>query len=46
MKLNPLFVLIFFTLSFFINAQEFKLGKVTIAELEEKIHLKDSSAGR
>jgi hypothetical protein len=27
-----------------INAQEFKLGKVTIAELEEKVHPKDSSA--
>jgi transglutaminase-like putative cysteine protease len=40
----------FFTLSVVlvfvsqINAQEFKLGKVSIAELEQKIHPKDSSA--
>ncbi|RXM46040.1 DUF3857 domain-containing protein [Flavobacterium sp. YO64] len=27
-----------------INAQEFKLGKVSIAELEQKVHPKDSSA--
>ena len=27
-----------------INAQEFKLGKVSVAELEEKVHPKDPSA--
>ena len=27
-----------------INAQDFKLGKVSIAELEQKVHPKDSSA--
>jgi ribosomal protein L24 len=34
-----------FILNFFItNAQDFKLGKVSIAELQEKFHPKDSSA--
>lgn len=27
-----------------ITAQEFKLGKVTVAELEQKVHPKDSAA--
>jgi transglutaminase-like putative cysteine protease len=45
MKLNhlPLFlvVILFF---FNANAQEFKLGKVSIAELEQKVHPKDTAA--
>ncbi len=43
MKTNKILLalLIFTTFS---NAQEFKLGKVTIAELEEKQHTKDPSA--
>jgi hypothetical protein len=43
MKTNLLALLLFFTL-FCSNAQEFKLGKVSIAELEEKEHPKDPSA--
>lgn len=45
MKFTKLFSLI--TILFFfskITAQEFKLGKVSIAELEQKVHPKDSSA--
>lgn len=45
MKTNLLAIILFF--SFFYsntNAQEFKLGKVSIAELEEKEHPKDPSA--
>jgi hypothetical protein len=43
MKIKLLTVL--FILNFSIaNAQEFKLGKVSMAELEEKFHPKDSSA--
>lgn len=45
MKTNLLAIILFFT--FFCsntNAQEFKLGKVSIAELEEKEHPKDPSA--
>jgi hypothetical protein len=45
MKINQLTALLFFALFFSIaNAQEFKLGKVSIAELQEKSHPKDSSA--
>ncbi len=45
MKCNQLFIILFFTLFFFKgNAQTFELGKVTIAELEEKEHPKDPSA--
>lgn len=45
MKINQLTVLLFFGLFFSIaNAQDFKLGKVSIAELQEKAHPKDSSA--
>jgi len=44
MKINPLSIILFFTFSFFVNAQEFKLGKISVAELEEKQHPKDSSA--
>jgi hypothetical protein len=45
MKINLLVYILFFT--FFCsnsNAQEFKLGKVSIAELQEKEHPKDPSA--
>ncbi len=41
-KLTTLFFLILFCYT--INAQEFKLGKVSIAELEQKAHPKDTSA--
>jgi transglutaminase-like putative cysteine protease len=45
MQFKKSLVIVFVFLSFLnINAQEFKLGKVTIAELEEKVHPKDSSA--
>ncbi len=45
MKTNLLPFILFFSFFFFIsNAQEFKLGKVSIAELQEKSHPKDSSA--
>jgi len=45
MKITRLFVFIFLLLSVSkITAQEFKLGKVTIAELQQKVHPKDSSA--
>ncbi len=41
-KLFTLSVILFFSPK--IMSQEFKLGKVTIAELEQKVHPKDSSA--
>jgi hypothetical protein len=41
-NLTILFFLILFCSK--VNAQEFKLGKVTIAELEQKVHPKDSAA--
>ncbi|MCP2027939.1 transglutaminase-like putative cysteine protease [Flavobacterium sp. HSC-32F16] len=45
MKITRLFVFLFFLLSVSKStAQEFKLGKVSIAELEQKKHPKDSSA--
>jgi hypothetical protein len=45
MKINLLVIILFFTFFHFnISAQEFKLGKVSIAELEEKEHPKDPSA--
>ena len=45
MKINLLAIILFFTFFYSnINAQEFKLGKVSIAELEEKEHPKDPSA--
>jgi len=44
MKNNYLILLLFVLLYPNINAQEFKLGKVSIAELEQKAHPKDSSA--
>ncbi|PKB17229.1 DUF3857 domain-containing protein [Flavobacterium sp. 5] len=37
----PFFLILFFSN---VNAQEFKLGKVSVAELEQKVHPKDSSA--
>lgn len=45
MKLSQ-FAIVLFVASFFLNAnaQEFKLGKVSIAELQEKVHPKDTSA--
>ena len=43
MKINKLLLALLF-LATFSNAQEFKLGKVTIAELEEKQHAKDTTA--
>jgi hypothetical protein len=45
MKIKNLTAILFFALSFSIaNAQKFELGKVSIAELQEKAHPKDSSA--
>lgn len=45
MKFIKLFSLSFFFLFFSrVAAQEFKLGKVSIAELEQKVHPKDSAA--
>src|SRR3970040_2855086 len=45
MKCNQLVIILFFTLFFFkANAQEFKLGKVSIEELRQKVHPKDTSA--
>jgi hypothetical protein len=45
MKTQHLTIILFFTYFFSnVTAQEFKLGKVTIAELQEKSHPKDSSA--
>jgi transglutaminase-like putative cysteine protease len=45
MKCNQLAIILFFTVFFFnANAQNFELGKVSIAELEEKEHTKDPSA--
>ena len=38
-------IILFFYFSFFnLTAQEFKLGKVSVAELEQKVHPKDTSA--
>jgi hypothetical protein len=45
MKTNLLAIILFFAIfCSTINAQEFKLGKVSVAELEEKVHPKDPSA--
>lgn len=45
MKTNQLAIILFFAIiCSTINAQEFKLGKVSVAELEEKEHPKDPSA--
>ena len=45
MKCNQLLLTLFFTLSFFNGkAQEFKLGKVSVEELQEKNHPTDSAA--
>lgn len=45
MNYNKLFTMLFFTLFFFkANAQEFKLGKVSVGELQEKSHPMDSTA--
>ena len=45
MKYNQFFIIIFFSLVFFeSNAQEFKLGKVSVEELQEKNHPLDSTA--
>lgn len=44
MKIKSLIVLLFIVPFLKINAQEFKLGKVSIAELEEKAHPLDSTA--
>ncbi|HSD08092.1 DUF3857 domain-containing protein [Flavobacterium sp.] len=44
MKKNYLILLLLLLLYPKINAQEFKLGKVSIAELEQKVHPKDSAA--
>nr|WP_315198332.1 transglutaminase [uncultured Flavobacterium sp.] len=41
-RLTFLFFIVLFCSN--VNAQEFKLGKVSIAELEQKVHPKDSSA--
>ena len=45
MKFNQLTIVLFVVFSFSkITAQEFKLGKVSVAELQEKVHPKDTSA--
>lgn len=45
MKLHQLAIVLFFAFFYSTaNAQKFELGKVSIAELEEKVHPKDSSA--
>jgi hypothetical protein len=44
MKTNHLVILLFILFYSTINAQEFKLGKVSIAELEQKKHPKDTTA--
>ncbi|MFV5699524.1 transglutaminase domain-containing protein [Flavobacterium sp. ZT3R17] len=45
MKCNQLTIILFFTLFFYnANAQEFKLGKVSIEELQQKVHPKDTAA--
>jgi hypothetical protein len=45
MKCNQLAIILFFTVFFSkANAQEFKLGKVSIAELQEKVHPRDTAA--
>ncbi|RTY86421.1 DUF3857 domain-containing protein [Flavobacterium sp. RSP15] len=45
MKCNQLFIILFFTLIFFKgNAQEFKLGKVSVAELQQENHPTDAAA--
>jgi len=45
MLLKKSLVIVFVVLFFSnVNAQEFKLGKVSVAELEEKEHPKDPSA--
>jgi hypothetical protein len=43
---NKCLIVLFFLFLFYsqVNAQEFKLGKVSIAELEQKVHPKDTSA--
>ena len=45
MKIKVFFGLLVFICFSKVNAQEFKLGKVSIAELEEKVHPLDSTAG-
>lgn len=45
MKYNQLIIFLFLTLPFFEgNAQDFKLGKVSMLELQEKMHPTDSTA--
>lgn len=44
MKIEKLLFLLFVLFYFNSNAQEFKLGKVSMPELEQKMHPKDSSA--
>lgn len=45
MKFNQLAIILFVVFSFSkVSAQEFKLGKVSITELQEKAHPKDTSA--
>ena len=44
MKLFKKLTLILIAFALNVNAQEYKLGKVTVAELEEKQHPKDPSA--
>ncbi len=44
MKLNQLLLLLFLSSFLPMKAQEFKLGKVTVAELQEKQHPKDTAA--
>lgn len=45
MKFNQLAIILFVVFSFSkVSAQEFRLGKVSIAELQEKVHPKDTSA--
>ena len=44
MPIKPLFILLFLLSFSGLNAQEFKLGKVSVAELEQKEHPKDPAA--
>lgn len=45
MKCNQLIIILFFILFFLkTGAQEFKLGKVSIEELQQKVHPKDTTA--
>ncbi len=44
MKLKSLFVLVFLTQIHLINAQDFRMGRVSLEELRESVHPQDSTA--